>query len=169
MRVLFRAPTHLLRSIRDDLRRPHMFAAERVGFLACRPAKISSSGILVLAQRYFPVADDDYLVDQSVGAMMGPAAIRKALQISLTNETSMFHIHMHEHRGKPRFSGIDTREARSFIPDFFNVTPSLPHGAIVLSHDAMSGLCWLTKAHEPLPFAEMWGVGSPLRSFRCEI
>lgn len=163
MRTVFRITGQLLQTMRADLHRTHAFAAERVGFISCRPARLVDDGFLIVAANYHPVADEDYLDDPTVGAQMGPTAIRKALQIALTERASMFHVHMHEHRGMPRFSRVDHRESRKFVPDFFNVAPQVPHGALVLSYDSMTGLTWKTKAGEPETILVLSSVGAPLR------
>ena len=101
MTTIFRARSDLLRKVRGDLERPHEHAAERVGFLLCRAASLGSEGLLVLAADYHSVADEDYLRDESVGAMMGPAAIRKAMQRAYAGgaqDVSLFHVHMHGRR-----------------------------------------------------------------------
>jgi hypothetical protein len=51
--------------------------------------------LVLLAQNYFPVADMDYLPDDTVGAMKGAEALRKALEIALLNPVGMFHVHIH--------------------------------------------------------------------------
>lgn len=81
MKTAFRIDRTLLNRVHSDLDRKHAFAAERVGFIACRTAR-ADGGMLLLAQEYLAVADEDYEYDPdpAVGAMMGPAAIRKALQ-----------------------------------------------------------------------------------------
>jgi hypothetical protein len=122
--------------------RPHAFAAERLGFVSAKAAAIPD-GMVLFAERYFPVADADYIPDDSVGAMMGQEAIRKALEIALLQKVGMFHIHLHDHRGMPRFSRTDLLEQPKFVPDFFKVRAELPHGAIVLSHDHAAGRVWL--------------------------
>ena len=61
------------------------------------------SGILALAQSYQPVADGDYVRDATVGAMMGPGAIRSAMQWALTQRVGIFHVHSHEGIGLPWF------------------------------------------------------------------
>jgi hypothetical protein len=55
--------------------------------------------LVLLAEGYHPVADDDYIDDPTVGAMMGQEAIRKALKVALLQPVGMFHVHVHEHRG----------------------------------------------------------------------
>ena len=39
-------------------------------------------------------------------------------------------------------SYVDLSEARRFVPYLCKVQPSLPQGAVVLSHDFVHGLCW---------------------------
>jgi hypothetical protein len=163
--IIFRARRDLLAAVREDLHRPHPFAAERVGFLICRAGRLADGGIVVLATSYDPVADDDYLDDPSVGAMMGPAAIRAAMQRAYNGgveDLGLFHVHMHGHYGRTKFSGIDDRESRKFVPDFFNVAPGMPHGAIVLSLDQAVGLCWPAPGAVPIPIDRFASVGAPL-------
>jgi hypothetical protein len=162
MIIRFKILSELARLIRVDLLRPHAFAAERVGFLSCRVGQ-TSDGLVIVVHRYHPVDDCDYLDDPNVGAAMNSTAIRKALQIAYSNSASMFHIHLHDHSGRPRFSSVDTRETAQFVPDFFNVRSELPHGAIVLSKDSAFGMCWLSAVVKPVAIAEFVSVGSPIR------
>lgn len=164
-KVIFKIPAHLLTDIRTDLTRPHPFAAERVGFIACSVAALESQGLLVLARDFHPVDDADYLDDPSVGAMMGREAIREALQIAYKASVSMFHVHLHEHRGRPWFSRTDLREAANFVPDFWHVQPKIPHGAVVLSLDSLAGLCWIPGSFHkgPIRIWESVSVGAPMQ------
>lgn len=139
----------LLRAIRTDLRRQHAFAAERVGFIFAGVAQ-TESGVALLCRDYTPVADEDYVDDPRVGAMMGETAIRKALQHAMATKSAALHVHEHGHRGRPGFSGIDIRENAKFVPDFFKVAPFTPHGAIVLSHDSAAGQFWPKRAGAPI-------------------
>lgn len=163
--IIFRARSDLLASVRQDLHRPHRFAAERVGFLICRAGRLGARGLVVLAVGYDPIADEDYLDDPSVGAMMGPAAIRGAMQRAYNGgaaDLAIFHIHMHGHYGQTGFSKIDDLESRKFVPDFFNVAPAMPHGAIVLSLDQAVGRCWSEPGAEAVPIDRFASVGAPL-------
>jgi hypothetical protein len=76
---------------------------------------------------------------------------------------SLFHIHMHEHRGAPGFSRVDLTEAVKFVPDLFNSVPAMLHGAIVLSHDRAAGHCWPKHGASPEPIGRFASVGAPLR------
>ena len=162
MRVVFKVVDRLLERVRHDLVRPHEFAAERVGFFVCRAAHLSPNGTVILAHDYKPVEDEDYVDDPTVGAMMGPSAIRKALEFALNNNVGMFHVHLHEHTGRPRFSRIDTRESAKFVPDFWNVRPEMPHGALVASRDNLYGMCWYPGISGPTEISEFVVVGSPM-------
>jgi hypothetical protein len=165
MTIHFKILATLRDQIQRDLRRRHAFAAERVGFISCVPAK-TPSGLLIAAVGYHPVADADYLPDRRVGAMMGPAAIRKALQFAYNHPVSMFHVHLHDHCGSPGFSGTDFRETQAFVPDFFKVQASLPHGALVLSQDSAVARCWRMAGAAPEWISKITVVGSPLTFIR---
>lgn len=126
-----------------DLRRPHLYAAERVGFMFCRQSALRS-GKLLLAYKYEPIRDDQYLEDHTVGARFDGSSIREAMQMALEEGFSVFHVHLHEHRGQPRLSGVDRREMQQIMPCFVNVRPDRIHGALVLSLDSA--------------FARVWGI-----------
>lgn len=165
MKTTFRIERGLLDQIHRDLDRGHAFAYERVGFIACATSAVQG-GMLLLADEYLPVADDDYVNAPPVGAMMGPAAIRKALEYAYRrNGAVMLHIHRHEHRGKPAFSKVDMSESAKFMPDFWKVRPGLPHGMVVLSRNAMTGMAWDPSTRRPQAINQMSAVGIPLSVF----
>ena len=165
MKMVYRITSALIAEIRRDLQRPHRFAFERVGFVCCRAAGCpASDGLLVLAESYEPVDDEDYIPSRDFGALIGSRAIRTALQFSLNNRSGLFHIHMHEHSGEPRPSPDDWTQAQKFVPDFFNATPSMPHGILILSRDLRAfGLCWTSKTAHPMQFDLIQIVGAPMR------
>ena len=167
MKVRFKITTALLTTIRTDLRRHHLFALERVGFVSAG-LSASDDNLLVLAREYRPVCDDGYLRDPSVGAMMGPDAIRRALQWAMQDGVALFHVHSHGGLGIPCFSGIDLRENAKFVPDFFKVAPQCAHGAIVLSNTAGYGQIWFGRS-QPHHFIDSFiEVGVPLRKWGTE-
>ncbi len=142
MNIIFRAQASFIKRVRADLRRPHAFAAERVGFITMRAAA-SGSALLLLPQDYHPVADADYVRDSSVGAMLGQEALRKALEIALLNKVGIIHVHMHDWPGHLWFSKTDLREQLKFMPDFFKVRRKMAHAAVVLGPAAAAGRVWL--------------------------
>jgi hypothetical protein len=148
-----------------DLRRPHPFAAERVGFLFAKPA-INSGALRLVIHDYEPVADAHYLDDPTVGAMISGAAFRRVMQRLIEERSSAFHVHLHEHRGQPRFSGVDLSESIRFVPSFFNARADTPHGVCVLSADSAIGKCWLAADTTPLDISRFVVPGFPSRIWR---
>lgn len=116
-------------------------------------------------EQYRPVEDQDYLPDDSVGAMMGPDAIRKAMQWAMDTGAALFHVHMHGGSGVPGFSSVDIRENAKFVPDFFKVTPHMAHGAVVLSGNAARGQIWLERKAQPLTISSYSEIGMPIHSW----
>jgi hypothetical protein len=160
--ISFRIRSDLVGRIRADLMRPHVFAHERVGFIHAVPASAGATGLAVSAQSYFAVRDEDYIDDPRVGALMGANALRAAMQRAYHSKSAVFHIHMHMHPSSPWFSGYDLVENHKFMPDFFHVSAQGPHGALVLSEDAIAGICWRSKSAKRQVIAEIVEVGAPL-------
>jgi hypothetical protein len=160
MKTVFKIREGLLRHIKNDLRREHGFASERVGFISVR-AMSTATALVLISVEYHRVADEDYVNDPTVGAMMGQEAIRKALDLALLGGVGIFHVHMHCNKGTPRFSKVDRREQLKFVPDFFKVCAELPHGAVVCSRDRMAGNVWVGP-DTFFPISEFLIVGSKL-------
>jgi hypothetical protein len=164
MKIRFKITSPLLTTIRIDLRRPHAFAHERVGFIAAGLAAAHDE-LLILAREYRPVRDDEYLPDPRVGAMMSAEAIRRARQWAMDERVAIFHVHTHGGLGIPGFSGIDIRENAKFVPNFVSIAPHSVHGAIVLSDKAAFGQVWINRTSPQLFIAGFSEVGIPLRSW----
>jgi proteasome lid subunit RPN8/RPN11 len=166
MKIRFKIRSALLATIRIDLRRPHPFAHERVGFIAAGLAAAHDE-LLILAREYRPVRDDEYINDPRVGAMMSAEAIRRARQWAMDERVAIFHVHTHGGAGIPGFSGVDIRENAKFVPNFVSVAPHAVHGAIVLSGTAAFGQVWLDRK-SPQPFITTFSeIGTPIRSWRA--
>src|ERR1017187_2564053 len=164
MNIVFKLPRTLLEHMRADLRRQHTFVAERVGFLSAGMA-LAGGNVLILAQSYRALEDDDYLPDSTVGAMMVPNAIRKAMQWAMTEGVGIFHTHLHGGTGLPGFSGIDLREQANFMPSFLNAASRFIHGAIVLTQDSARGQVWLSRAGTQTFINQFVEIGAPLRKW----
>lgn len=158
--IRFKITDQLFNEIQCDLQRSHAFAFERVGFIGAG-LELHGHHCTSLAHSYAPVADKDYLDDPSVGAMMGPDAMHKAMVWAFERRVSLFHIHAHSGTGVPAFSSIDIRESDKFIPDFFKVRPEMPHGTIVLSNTHAFGRLWQSpKASHPIDEFRLIGAHS---------
>jgi hypothetical protein len=166
MNIRFKIMSALLGTVRADLRRPHPFAHERLGFISAGLAAAHDE-LLILARDYEPVLDDEYLNDPRVGAMMGEQAIRRARQRAMDSRAAIFHVHTHGGHGIPGFSGIDNSENAKFVPNFVSVAPQCVHGAIVLSDTAAFGQVWIGRAG-PQPFITCFNeIGMPIRKWRA--
>lgn len=152
--------SRLADNVRSDLSRRHAHALERVGFLFCRPANLND-GILMLAESYCAVSDEDYIPTDVAGAQINSHAIRVAMECCLSTGQCAFHVHMHARFPKP--SRTDWREWKKFVPDFFNVQHHGPHGAVILSHNSANAWHWRDKRAEPQLFPRFEFIGTPLK------
>src|SRR6476620_11320805 len=109
MKVILKIPHRMLDEIRIDLRRPHNFAHERVGFMIAGAAATGPEKVLLLARNYRPVADEDYELNRSVGVQIGGNAMRKALEFAYSPRSALLHIHSHGGSDRPDFSLVDLR------------------------------------------------------------
>lgn len=162
MNVQLKIDGRLLDQVRQDLRRPHPFAHERVGFFTAGVADLGDC-LLLLVRDYTPVADEDYEIDPNVGAKIGSAAMRKAVQSAYRPAAALLHVHTHGGRGKPGFSGVDLKSAMAFVPGFFETTPRMPHGLLVLSDNAAHGLLWLANNLPPETIDQFRRIDAPLQ------
>lgn len=162
MKIALKIRAEIVDEIYRDLRRPHPFAAERVGFIVARPTR-SKTGIILIATRYVAVPNDGYADDQSAAAVMNEITIFSAMQIGYSENVTVIHVHLHDWPGEPAFSGIDLRETARFVPAFVNARPEYPQAALVLSSDSFVGLCWLHGRKKPLPISKFVVVGAGLR------
>lgn len=162
MKVHFKIERKLYKTIYEDLLRPHPFAEERMGFIVCKPSPAGNS-TLILAHSYLVTPDEWYIPDERFGCVFNSDAMRAAMQAALSQKASIFHVHLHDHYGEPWFSRADLREMREFVPNFWNVQPDYPHGAIVLSQDEMAGLCWSAGQEAPQIIQKFSIIGSPLK------
>jgi hypothetical protein len=164
MKAYITITNQLLALIRSDLRRPHGFAHERVGFIKAG-ASLTGATLQLFAIAYQPVADDDYEHDPLVGARIGGNAMRKALQFAYKSRSSLLHVHAHGGRGRPEFSGIDLKSGAEFVPGFFHAIPRMPHGMVVLSNDSATAKLWLGEDDTGTYVSGFAAIGSPLAKF----
>jgi hypothetical protein len=163
MRARVRIPAAVYAAALADLKRPHAFAAERVGFMSAKVGNRTGEPLLVLGTGYEPVDDDHYVEDEYVGARINTDAIRANMQRILDTGEGSFHVHLHPHKGAPRLSQTDRREIPRLVESFRLVGPSAAHGIVVLSEDRALGVIWGLGAPEPVEAEEITVVGWPLR------
>jgi len=165
-RVSIRLARSLVEHVLSDLRRPHPFAAERVGFLFARRGSGPPGTTFLFPIDYLAVPDDQYIdgLAQWEGAAINGDAIRSAMERVMTMKLTALHVHLHDHSGRPNFSRTDWRDLPGLARSFQHADPTLMHGGIVLSRDAAAGAVWLPKeaSGEPV-FPRISIVGYPLR------
>ena len=130
MRVEVRMRREFYETLAADLRRPHPIAYERVGWVFAKQTVPSTDDLLLLAVDYVPVADEDYLEDNHVGARFNTATIRSAMQRSRATGMSCLQVHLHDHQGHTSFSGVDTRTIDELAISLRVVAPTVAHGGL---------------------------------------
>ena len=161
--ITLRIPNPLYDQIRLDLERPHPFAAERVGFLFVRTGAAETGSLLLLGHAYHALADECYIDDPKAGARIDSGAIREAMQRTLDGHGGVFHVHMHDHNGKLGYSRMDTSEQPKLVVSFQAVSPTLPHGTLVLSRNNGIASAWLPEMSQPINIKKISTAGAPMR------
>jgi hypothetical protein len=151
--------------VREDLARRHEFAYERVGFLSAKLGNDALGEPLVLFSNYNPVPDEQYIEDPHSGARINSDAIRGAMQRVLDTGQGLFHVHRHEHRGKPEFSSMDLDETPRIVSSLRVAGPTQAHGMLLLSHDHCIAHVWLPSSAESIVADRVSVVGFPLELF----
>lgn len=160
--IKIRIPKSLLTKAKNDLKRSHPHAAERVGFLFGK--LVAGTPPIILMTEYIPLEDDNYIHDAHVGAKIDAAAIRAAMQKGLSDSLGIFHVHMHAW-GSAGFSGIDLRESARLIPSFQAASPQQAHGAIVVTESDMAAMVWLPGKRKPTTAGKISVIGWPFSLF----
>lgn len=149
--------------MRADMKRPHDFAYERVGFIFARKGSANQDTLLLLATDYSPVPDDYYVDDPKVGAKINSSAIRSVMERAYTTKECILHVHQHDNSGVPRFSRVDRVEYNKMIPSFHNIGGDAVHGALVFSLDNAAGLIWTSKNALPRSVRKLTIVDYPMK------
>jgi len=160
--IQLRIPRQLCQHMREDLVRPHAFAAERVGF-ARTAFSTTPDGSLLLLKSYWPVPDDQYVDDAWVGARINSSAIRAAMQDVLSGGGAhgLFHVHLHARRGRTALSKTDAAEIPKLIMSFRSVGPKAPHGLLVLTPDHALAFALMPGTDKLLQIGNISIVGYP--------
>ena len=119
-----------------DLRRQHLFAYERVGFLFTTSKQLSDNTILILAKDYVPVDDENYIEDCNVGAKINSKAIRNAMQRIMEKKEGCFHVHLHDNKGIPSPSFTDKKGLPDVAKSFANISQKQANGILILSENS---------------------------------
>ncbi len=148
MSALVRLRRDLFDAMVADLRRPHPFALERVGFLYGRLARALDLRI-VIPFEYVPVSDEQYLDEPDAAATINADALFDAHQRTRRGQDCCLHVHMHPGEGATCFGTTDRKTLRRIGPSLQRMAKSAAHGGLVLTVSTASALLWLPRDTEP--------------------
>jgi molybdopterin/thiamine biosynthesis adenylyltransferase len=134
--IRFRMSASVHQQMLSDLRRPHAFASERVGFLYTSSTTLKNGVVIIIAKEYVAVADDDYEEDHSVGAKINANAIRKGMQTLFEKQGGCFHVHLHDYMGETSPGYTDTKSLPAIAKSFSNISGEQATGFLILSSDS---------------------------------
>ena len=166
MNVEIRIPGALYCEAFEDLRRPHPHAYERVGFFSSAVKLLNPQHCLVLLNRYHSVADEHYLEDPTIGALIGVESITAAMQRTLSERSGQFHVHIHEHCGEPRPSVDDIKGLPPVVRSLSATAPKQASGYLILSRDRAWSEAIVPGQAEPIIATKISVVGFPMKFLR---
>jgi len=168
MTTEIRIPRGLYEAVLADLRRPHDFAFERVGFLKGRLCSPQRDQRLILLHDYRPVSDEHYRPDDTVGANIGEAAMSTAMKAAFDGRATcdgVFHVHLHDEDGFTGMSRVDARELPKLPPGFASIGKTAVHGVVILSKNHGSAWEYSTDEKRLVEVPRIVVVGAPLAIF----
>lgn len=144
--MLTRMSKPIFDKMRDDLRRPHPLAWERVGYAFIKQSSVSILDII----DYESIPDEYYVKDSSVGAHVDHRAIVMAMKRADHNNEGVLQVHEHAGKGLPRFSQVDLKSHPVYLRSFRNANPMATHGFLLLSNNSMMARVWKPGENQPI-------------------
>lgn len=171
MKLEMKLTAALRETILTDLRRPHKFAAERIGFCSVRQT-LTGNGVLLLVVGYSPVADEHYIRDPKVGVRIGEPALTAAMHLAYygrETSTGVFHVHLHNHKGPTGMSRDDQSSIPYVVDGLRQINTKALHGLIIFSADHAYACATTANSEKILEEVDVIGVIGPrLLIFRKE-
>lgn len=140
--MIVRIPEVLLDRIVADLRRPHAFAYERVGFAVVGTSLSRGHDPIYCVNDYIPVAEDGYARSRDAAATINSTAIRTALQLAIDTRQCIVHVHSHDFSERPGFSHIDEADHDGLVRSFRNLGLNRPYGFLLLGDGGFLFRIW---------------------------
>jgi hypothetical protein len=159
MHITIRLTRTLAEYALRDLRRPHQYASERVGFLYGK--RVEAEEALILMTHYRAVADERYINDPTVGARIDGGAIRNAMQEAIDTKTGLFHTHIHDFGGRLDFSAVDNRELPKLVPAFQAAGGANATGLFLFGQKSAIADVWLPGGAQSRRASRICVVGFP--------
>ena len=161
MKLNIRVYRSLIERIRSDLSRSHPHALERVGFIFGRIGNSGQDEVLALLSDYASLDDSTYIRNSTVGACIGREAICNVMERVLKTGECAFHVHIHDHKGKPTLSYTDKSSLLPLTASFRNVCGSAIHGVLLLSQNDCTAVGWIPAMTRPVYANTISIVGYP--------
>lgn len=162
--IKLRIPKQIYQEMLQDLRRPHEYAFERIGFLLTKSKKLAEDLSLIVAIKYIAIDDLNYIDDKSVGARINSSAIRAGMQAMLEHEAGCFHVHLHDHSGRPSPSFTDMDGIPQIVESFGNIKPGESNGFLILSEDSCYAEVKLPGIKKYVTPQQISIIGYPIKS-----
>jgi molybdopterin/thiamine biosynthesis adenylyltransferase len=135
-KLKLKIPIKIYDEVLADLKRPHPFAYERVGFLSTALSVSEMNEPIIIVTQYHKLADSDYENDKSVGARINSDSIIAAQQRIYDTGNGCLHVHLHAHNGTTHPSSTDSNELPKVVESFCNVDSNIANGLLILSNDS---------------------------------
>lgn len=164
MTAVIRLRRDFFEEVHNDLARQHAHAWERIGFLYGKLVRAGAYHI-VLPFEYAPVPDNQYIEDETVGALIDADAMFAAHDRASRTGLCCLHVHSHGGNGRTWFSRDDLDTLLGLGPSLQRLAPEAAHGGLVLSNDGGASLLWLPARSEPVR-ADVSIVGFPITLHR---
>lgn len=159
---VLRVPDVFYHAMLNDLKRPHPFAMERVGFFSTNMSNAGPYFKIITVTGYHLVDDNDYIDDPYIGAKINGTAIRQAMQRILTSGMGCLHVHLHNQTGKPGPSLTDLKSLPEVAKAFHNADPKPASGFAIFSQNSVYCMANASKEYKPFEVDQLTVVGYPM-------
>jgi hypothetical protein len=129
-----------------DLKRPHEFAFERVGYFLGE-SNLEKNEIAIVDWLSF---GDEMYQRSNVGAEIGREGMKYLMRNAFQTNMTYLHFHLHLFQKKPTFSFTDIQSIKEIVPALFSFSSASAHGAIILGSQYVTYEIWLRNQKESM-------------------
>jgi len=166
MNVNIRISQKLYDDALTDLRRPHPFACERIGFFSSSTVQLDTNDFLIFLKDFHSIQNEHYIDNPEVGACIGREAIQAAMQRSLKLNMGQIHAHIHEHAGRPHPSPDDLEGVPPITRSLSLTSPDQTSGYLILSRNSAWAELHIAGTGQIAEASKITVTGFPLQFLR---